>query len=79
MGPFALGFLILLISCPYMCCCCACPGCCPPCSCCKKAAGEPYTRCELIWPGIVLLLSLSLILAAGAMGLSKSKDIQTTI
>lgn len=32
-----------------------------------------------MWPAIVLLLALGLILAAGAVGLSKSKDIQTTI
>lgn len=40
---------------------------------------ETYTRCELIWPGIVLMIALALILAAGAIGLTKSKDLQNTI
>lgn len=78
-GPFLLGMIILMMTCLCSCCCCCCPAACPPCGCCKKPMKETYTRCELIWPGIVLMLALGMILAAGAIGLTKSKDLQTTI
>lgn len=70
---------MLMFTCLCSCCCCCCPDCCPPCSCCRQEKNKPYSRCELIWPGIVLIIALGLILAAGAIGLSKSKDLQTTI
>lgn len=61
-----------------MCCCCCCPGCCPS-KCCRQPENKPYTKMQMIWPGVVLLLSLTLILTAGAIGMSKNKDIQTTV
>lgn len=78
-GPFVVCLVILCFTCLCSCCCCCCPAGCPPCGCCRKPMGEPYSKCELVWPAIVLLLALGLILAAGVVGLSKSKDIQTTI
>lgn len=76
--PFLIAFFLMFIICPITCCCCCCPGCCPP-SCCRKALGEKYSKCELIWPSIVLILALGLILAGGAVGLTKAKDLQRTI
>lgn len=73
-GPFALAWILIFLVAPWTCCCCCCPSCCPL-VCCRKPMGEPYTKCELIWPAVFLIACFGVILAAGALGLSKAKDI----
>ena len=70
-GFFALGFIIILIQWMCLCCCCCCPSCCPS-KCCQKDENEQYTKCELYWPSIFLILLLLLIIIVSAMGISKA-------
>lgn len=70
-GFFAVGFVLILISWTCLVCCCCCPGCCPS-KCCQKPDNEPYTKCELYWPAIFLILLLLLIIIVSAIGLSKA-------
>lgn len=76
-GPFVLGFVILLLIWPFLCCCCCCPGCCPS-KCCQKPETEQYTKCELFWPAIVLVLAFLLIVVASVIGITRSSDIETS-
>lgn len=66
-GFFAVGFVLILISWTCLVCCCCCPGCCPS-KCCQKPDNEPYTKCELYWPAIFLILLLLLIIIVSAIG-----------
>ena len=70
-GFFAVGFVLLLWIWSFLVCCCCCPSCCPS-KCCQKPDNEPYTKCELYWPAIFLILLLLLIIIVSAIGLSKS-------
>jgi len=76
-GPFVLGFIILLFSFMFLCCCCCCPSCCPS-KCCQKPDNEQYTKCELFWPSIVLILALLLLIVASVIGITRASDIQST-
>jgi hypothetical protein len=70
-GFFALGLIVILIQWMCLCCCCCCPSCCPS-KCCQKDENEQYTKCELYWPSIFLILLLLLIIIVSAMGISKA-------
>ena len=80
-GPFLVGFVIILFLWIGLCCCC-CAGCCCTCSkCCKKnpdQVHQEYTKCELYWPTIVLILAILLTLVAGVVGLTKAGDMQSS-
>lgn len=77
MGPYVFGLAVMIVVVIFLVSCCCMPDTCPPKFCSSKPIGEVYSRCELIWPGLVLLACLSLILAAGIYGIVKTKDIQT--
>lgn len=70
-GFFAVGLVIMMFQWMFLCCCCCCPGCCPS-KCCQKNENEQYTKCELYWPTISLILLLLLIIIVSAIGLSKT-------
>lgn len=70
-GFFAIGFVVILAQWMCLCCCCCCPSCCPS-KCCQKDENEQYTKCELYWPSIFLVLLLLLIIIVSAMGISKA-------
>lgn len=57
-----------------LCCCCTCPGCCPSkcCKCCRHDDDILYTKCELLWPSIFLLVLLLLAIAASIPGITQS-------
>lgn len=74
-GAFVIGLLLVLTMWTCLLCCCCCPSCCPS-KCCQKNETEPYTKCELYWPTIVLILALILTLVGGAMGLSRASGFQ---
>lgn len=76
--PFALGFIIIIFIWMFLCCCCVCPSCCPS-KCCQKNEEEQYTKCELIWPTVVLILALLLSSIAAIIGLSNASDIESSI
>jgi hypothetical protein len=44
-GPFVIGFLVLLLTFPFLCCCCICTASCPPCKCCRQSEDKSYTKC----------------------------------
>jgi hypothetical protein len=67
-GPMVVGFIVILLIWPFLCCCCCCPGCCPSKCCQKDLSNEPYTKCELIWPGVVLVIALLLACVASIVG-----------
>ena len=66
-GFFILGLFFLMTSWCFLICCCCCPGCCPS-KCCQKNENEQYTKCELYWPSITLILALLVIVAGSAIG-----------
>ena len=66
-GAFALGLVIFLIIWPFLCCCCTCPSCCPS-KCCQKPEEEQYSKCELYWPTVTLVLALLLTIGASIYG-----------
>lgn len=76
-APFLLGLLITLLIWPFLCCCCCCPSCCPS-KCCQKPENEQYTKCELIWPSITLILALLLMIIASVIGITRATDIQSS-
>jgi len=61
-----------------LCCCCCCPSCCPS-KCCQKDENEQYTKCELYWPSIFLILLLLLIIIVCAIGLAKASTFKNGI
>jgi hypothetical protein len=67
MGIFLLGLIILLFIWAFLLCCCCCPGCCPS-KCCQKDENEQYTKCELYWPSIFLIVCLLLVIVTCAIG-----------
>ena len=70
-GPFVIGFVIIILIWMFLCCCCCCPSCCPS-KCCQKAENEQYTKCELIWPTVVLVLAFLMIVIVSVMGITKA-------
>ena len=70
-GFFVVGLAIILIQWMCLCCCCCCPSCCPS-KCCQKDENEQYTKCELYWPTVFLILLLLLVVIVSAIGLSKA-------
>ena len=70
-GFFVIGFVILILLWTCLLCCCCCPSCCPS-KCCQKNENEQYTKCELYWPSITLILCLLLIIVATSLGISKA-------
>ena len=72
-GFFVVGFIILMFQWMFLCCCCCCPSCCPS-KCCQKDENEQYTKCELYWPSIFLILLLLLLIIVCAIGLSKASS-----
>lgn len=77
-GPFALGFVLLLLFLPFLSCCCCCPNCCPS-KCCRQEDSKLYTKCELRWPSVMVILALGVTIAAGAYGFVKAKSINETM
>lgn len=73
-APFILGLLILVIVFPFLCCCCCCPNTCPS-KCCQKPDNEQYTKCELIWPSIVLIVALVTLVVGGAVGSGQGDEL----
>lgn len=69
--PFVIGLVLGLALWTCLCCCCTCPGCCPS-KCCRKDDDILYTKCELIWPAVFLLLILALAIAASIPGITQS-------
>lgn len=70
-GFFLIGFVLLILLWTCLLCCCCCPSCCPS-KCCQKNENEQYTKCELYWPSITLILCLLLIIVATSLGISKA-------
>jgi hypothetical protein len=75
-GPFVLGLVIIIFIWMFLCCCCCCPSCCPS-KCCQKAENESYTKCELIWPTVTLVLAFLLIVVMSVIGITKAADAET--
>lgn len=76
-APFLLVLLVTFVIWPFLCCCCCCPSCCPS-KCCQKPESEQYTKCELIWPSITLILALLLMIVASVIGITRATDIQSS-
>lgn len=76
-GIFVLGLIIFLFSWPFLCCCCCCPSCCPS-KCCQKPENEAYSKCELYWPAVTLILALTFTISVSVYGFVHTTDIKTT-
>lgn len=76
-APFVLGLVITFLIWPFLCCCCCCPSCCPS-KCCQKPDTEQYTKCELYWPAVVLILAFLLLLVASVIGITRAGDIESS-
>ena len=74
-GPFVIGFVIIILIWMFLGCCCCCPSCCPS-KCCQKPEEQPYTKCELIWPTVVLVLALLMIIIVSVIGITKASDLE---
>lgn len=66
-GVFLVPFVIFLWAWPFLCCCCCCPSCCPS-RCCQHPENQPYTKCELLWPTVTLILALLLVISTAIYG-----------
>jgi hypothetical protein len=55
---------------PFLLCCIVCN------CCCKRENKDKFSKCELIWPTIILIIALLLIIAPSILGLVKAKDLQ---
>jgi len=73
-GPFLVGLVVIILIWPFLLCCCCCPSCCPS-RCCQKPDAEPYTKCELIWPSVFLIVALLLVIVASIVGITRAGDI----
>lgn len=69
-APFIIGLFLSLSLWTCLCCCCSCPGCCPS-KCCQHDENIEYTKCEMYWPVIFLIVTLLLACAASIPGISK--------
>jgi hypothetical protein len=76
-GAFLVPFLVFLWIWPFLCCCCCCPSCCPS-RCCQHPADEPYTKCELLWPTVTLILALILIISTSIYGFVNASNVGPT-
>lgn len=76
-GPFLVGLVITVLIWPFLWCCCCCPGCCPS-KCCQKPDTEAYTKCELLWPSIFLIVALLLVIVASIVGITRAGDLEQT-
>lgn len=72
--PFAIGLLLSLTLWLCLCCCCTCPGCCPS-KCCQHDENLMYTKCELLWPAITMMLLMLLAVAACVPGITRSSTL----
>lgn len=63
---------------PFLACCCCCPGSCPS-KCCQKPEQEQYTRCELFWPAIALIIACLVCIGACIAGFTQSSQAATAI
>jgi hypothetical protein len=77
-GPFIVGLVVIVLMAPFLLCCCSCPHCCPS-KCCQKSEEEQYTKCELYWPTITLVLALLLCIGACVAGFSQSQLISNSL
>lgn len=68
MVPFVIGLVLSLTLWTCLCCCCTCPGCCPS-KCCQHDENLLYTKCEMLWPVIFLMIVLLLACAAAVPGI----------
>jgi hypothetical protein len=66
--PFLIGLALSLTIWLCLCCCCTCPNCCPS-KCCQHDETILYTKCEMLWPAIFLMLVLLLACAASIPGI----------
>ena len=73
-GPFLIGLILSLTLWSCLLCCCVCPGACPS-KCCQHSDGELYTKCELIWPAIVLLVFMIMACAASVPGIQSKFNV----
>lgn len=73
-AAFLVPFVVFLWVWPFLCCCCCCPSCCPS-KCCQKAEDEPYSKCELFWPAVVLILALLLTIATSIYGFVNASNV----
>lgn len=74
-GVFLVGFVVIILIWMFLGCCCCCPHCCPS-QCCRKDESEQYTKCELYWPTIVLIIALLLATVASIVGIVRAGDLQ---
>ena len=77
MAPFAVGLGILVFLWMFLCCCCCCPSCCPS-KCCQKPEDQAYSKCELLWPTVTLLVALLIVVAMGIIGITRAQDTLTS-
>ena len=75
-GPFVIGLIIILFIWLFLCCCCCCPSCCPS-KCCQKPEEQSYTKCELIWPTVVLVLALLMVIVMSVIGVTKAAAVSS--
>ena len=73
-GPFVIGFVIIILMWMFLGCCCCCPSCCPS-KCCQKPDEQAYTKCELIWPTVILVMALLMIIIMSVIGITKAADL----
>lgn len=66
--PFVIGLILSLTMWTCLCCCCTCPGCCPS-KCCQHDENTLYTKCEMMWPVLFLMIVLLLACAAAVPGM----------
>lgn len=76
--PFVIGLILGITIWTCLCCCCTCPTCCPS-KCCRKDDDLLYTKCELIWPAVFLLLVLALAIAASIPGITQAGRLASSV
>lgn len=77
-APFVIGLLLSLTLWAFLCCCCTCTSCCPS-KCCQHDENILYTKCELLWPAIVLVILLALAIGASIPGITQASKLSDSI
>lgn len=77
-APFIIGLLLSVTLWAFLCCCCTCPSCCPS-KCCQHDENILYTKCELLWPAIVLVVLLGLAIGASVPGIMQASKLSDSI
>ena len=77
-APFVIGLLLSLTLWAFLCCCCTCTGCCPS-KCCQHDDNLLYTKCELLWPAIALVVLLAVAIGASVPGITQAGKLSDSV